>query len=451
MKSKISWKLFGSFLIVASWGLIACFFSKSIAISAFASLTIAGLMGFFVARSIVRSLVKMSEVARRISDGDFSKRLYASGRDELGDLARAINVMADSLEKQVTELRGEKGQLKTILDGMVEGVLVTDQEGRIFLVNPALKAMLALDEDYRGKAVLECVRNGTVHDTIEKVLRTKERLEEEITLFSGPGGNEERFVVMDTAPLEFGESGIAGSVAVFYDVTNVRRLENVRKEFVANVSHELKTPLTCIRGYAETLKSGALQDAQAAGRFIDKIESNASQLQNLVEDILRLSAIESGRLEINPQTVALRPVVETLFEAFADIRKTKRITLENRTPGDLKVMADPQAMRQILSNLIENGIKYTQEGGSVTVDARAEDGFHRVSVVDTGIGISERDLPRVFERFYRADKAHSRQMGGTGLGLAIVKHLVQAHGGEVGVSSEVGKGSEFWFTIPAKV
>ncbi|HSA60064.1 MAG TPA: ATP-binding protein [bacterium] len=412
---------------------------RSIVAAALVALGIAGLMGLILSRSVVRSLLRMSEIAQRISRGDFSKRLYSIPKDEIGTLARAVNAMADGLETQWGELKREKNQLATILDGMIEGVLVTNAKGEMVLVNPALTAMLGLSGDWAGKTVLECLRNAAVNDAVERALSEKMPQEHEIQIFVG---GQERNVVVHAAPLH------EGSVSVFYDVSNIRRLENVRKEFVANVSHELKTPLTCIRGYAETLRGGALEDPSAARRFVEKIETNASQLQNLVEDILMLSQIESGRLEIALAPTPLKPAVDAICDEFSEMARAKKIELQNRVGGGVAAQADPQAFRQILGNLVENALKYTSEGGTVTVTAETKGGFCRLAVADSGIGIPEADLPRVFERFYRVDKARSRQMGGTGLGLAIVKHLVQAHGGEVGVNSEVGKGSEFWFTIP---
>jgi len=412
---------------------------KSILMAAAIALAVASVMGIFLSRSIVRSLLRMSDVAGRIAQGDFSKRLSSVSKDEIGSLAVSINRMADGLEKRVGELKSERDQLTTILDGMVEGVLVTDSRGEIVLVNPALVSMIHLEGDSRGKTVLECLRNAEVHDAVEKALSEKMPQEQEIAIQLG---GEERHVVVHSAPLE------SGSVSVFYDVTGIRKLENIRKDFVANVSHELKTPLTCIRGYAETLKSGALADETAAHRFVEKIESNAAQLQNLVEDILRLSQIESGRLEVHPVSTALKPLADSLLEEFADLARTKKIGLFSEITSVFSLKADPQALRQVIGNLVENAVKYTPEGGQVRIGAEATRDGARVWVRDTGIGIAEADLPRVFERFYRVDKARSRQMAGTGLGLAIVKHMVQAHGGEVGVKSELGKGSEFWFTIP---
>lgn len=227
-----------------------------------------------------------------------------------------------------------------------------------------------------------------------------------------------------------------------------RKLEEMRREFVANVSHELKTPLTNILGYAETLRGGAMDDREAASRFLERIENNAIQLKNLVEDILKLSEIESERMEIKPENLPLREIVDEIIDQFQQDIEMKEIQCLNHISTELLVRADAKVIRQILKNLVDNAIKYNRAGGVITLEDEVLGSDCRVTVRDTGIGIPEKDLPRIFERFYRSDKAHSRQMGGTGLGLSIVKHLVQTHGGEVGVRSELGKGSEFWFTIP---
>ncbi|MBI3541445.1 MAG: HAMP domain-containing protein, partial [Deltaproteobacteria bacterium] len=239
----------------------------------------------------------------------------------------------------------------------------------------------------------------------------------------------------------------------FLEITNeknrMRRLEDMRKEFVANVSHELKTPLTSILGYAETLKDGALQDTQTASRFLEKIEKNAQQLRQLVEDILKLSEIESGRMELQMETFDLSKMVDEIQERFEEALQTKRIEFQNKIEPTVVITADPDALSQVLVNLIDNAIKYTHIRGNIVISSERWGGFIKISVADIGVGIPDTDLPHVFERFYRVDKARSRELGGTGLGLSIVKHLVQAHGGEVGVTSEVGKGSQFYFTLPA--
>lgn len=432
-------KIFFSLAMIIITALMIQRVSGSFGAAVLGALLLSAVVGILLSRSLKHSFERIREVIHRIAQGDFSKRLYRMPQDEIGALARAVNAMADGLEKQVTELKGERDQLTTILDGMVEGVLVTDEKGEVLLVNPALVSMLYLEGPCAGKTVLECLRNAEVNDAVEKALTERVPQEQEIAILVG---GEERNVVVHSAPL------VSGSVSVFYDVTNIRRLENVRKDFVANVSHELKTPLTCIRGYAETLRHGALADPEASKRFVEKIETNATQLQNLVEDILQLSQIESGRLEINVVPTNLKPVVAAVCEEFAEMARAKGLALRNGVEKDMTVPADPQAFRQILTNLVENALKYTPDGGTVTVFAKARDALCRITVTDTGIGIPEKELPRVFERFYRVDKARSRKLEGTGLGLAIVKHLVQAHGGEVGVKSELGKGSEFWFTIP---
>lgn len=337
----------------------------------------------------------------------------------------------------------ETNQLQTVLNSMTEGILVTNEKQEILLINLALRSILNFADDCVGKKVLECVRNHPLYDLITTVLRNGLPKEQEITLFQN---GEEKCLRIRCAPLELATQ--RGSVSVFNDVTELRQLENVRKEFVANISHELKTPLTNIRGFAETLGNGALKDPQRALPFLKKIENNAIQLQNLVEDILKLSEIESGRLEFKPTPIPLKEFLENLREDFSERLRGKEILWEVKIPPAFELKADQNALEQILRNLVDNAIKYTPEGGKITITAIREPEVAKISIADTGIGISPQDLSRVFERFYRVDKSRSRAMGGTGLGLAIVKHLVQAHGGEVTVESQPEVGSKFFFTLP---
>ncbi len=416
---------------------------RAILFSALIALLLASVVGFFLSRTLAAPLNELSQVATQIAEGDFSRRLIPSSQDELGLLTEAVNRMARSLKKQFGQLAGEKQQLMTILEGMVEGVLVTNARGEIVLLNPALKTMLSLEGECIGKTLLECLRNKDLHESIDRVLEVGQVDEQEITI---PLANGERSLIVHSAPLTI-RGDKRGCVSVCNDVTRIRQLEDVRREFVANVSHELKTPLTNILGYAETLRHGVDEEATAR-RFIEKIENNATQLKNLVEDILELSAIESGRIELHLASVSLMGLIEDLQGDFAEACKVKKIVFSAKVPESFFVQADRVALKQILGNLIDNAIKYTAEGGSVTVGSGGPG--NKISVVDTGMGIAPTDLEHIFERFYRVDKARSRQAGGTGLGLAIVKHLVQAHGGEVGVTSQPGRGSEFFFTIPRK-
>ena len=353
------------------------------------------------------------------------------------------NLSARKMEYRMNELIEERNRLKTILEGMQEGVLLTHAEGRILMVNPSLYRILPIEGRCEGKTLLEVLRHKEIHDLLSQVLARGVPREEEVSLQSG---GQEKFLLVYVSPLPAAQ-GPGGAMAVFIDVTAIRQLEQARKEFVANVSHELKTPLTSIRGYAETLRMGALADGEVAPRFVQKIEDNATQLQNLIEDLLRLAEIESGRVEMCPEAISLREAVAAVRANFEETMIAKQQRFSTSIP-DVQVQAEPSALKQILSNLVDNAGKYTPAGGSISVSAQLEDKLCKVIVSDTGIGIPAPDLPHVFERFYRVDKARSREVGGTGLGLAIVKHLVQTHGGEVEVSSELGRGSQFSFTLP---
>lgn len=396
---------------------------------------------------LIPSLREISEQVKRVTRGDFSRKIISFSPGEIGDLGRAINEMTESLQHQLAEQARQKNQLMAILDAMIEGVLVTNSRGEILLVNPALQEMLEQKDAYVGKRVIECLRHKELHESVERVLQGLSRDELEISVWID---GEERKMIVHSVALKRATVP-AGCVSVFYDVTKIRQLEDVRREFVANVSHELKTPLTSIRGYAETLLDGGLEDAEGSRRFVGKIERNALELQALVEDILKLSEIESGRLEFKPVPLHLHETIQSVWENFEAMARKKEVRFENQVEKSLLVSVDPSAVKQVLGNLIDNAIKYSSAGGSIRISSTSQSGWCRVQVADTGPGIAERDLPHLFERFYRVDKARSREVGGTGLGLAIVKHLVQSHGGEVGVESELGHGARFFFTIPLSV
>lgn len=399
---------------------------------------------FYYFNLVRQSWEEVHRFNRQLTQGDYSTAPYLPTLEELGDDLGSFEKLETALSHQFKILSQERNQLGAILRNMREGVLVTDVQTKVSFANPALYGILPLKNRCEGKILLESLRNQDIQEAIETALNTLSPIEKEVRLATETG---EKILTVYVMPLLDSEEP-QGSLSVFLDVTPLRQLENARKNFVANVSHELKTPLTNIRGYAETLLSGALQNPAVADRFVQKIEKNSTQLYNLIEDLLRLAEIDAGRLERRPMEVSLMEIVTEIESEFLETLKKKRIIFNASVPIDLLVYAEPSALKQILINLVDNAVKYTPEGGGITISAGREGDRCRVAIRDTGVGIPEADLPHVFERFYRVDKARSREIGGTGLGLAIVKHLVQMQGGKVGVHSQIGQGSEFFFTLP---
>lgn len=407
------------------------------------ALFLAALLGFVIAKRYTSSISELLGVAQRISRGEFSAHYKGEKSDEIDTLGYVINSIATNLEERLNELMQDKQQLAAILDGMLEGVLVTNRDGEIILANKSLLKVFSYQSDYKGLGVLECFRNNDLNDVILLVLEVGEPVVKRFVVQLIDG---ERYVLVHAAPFK-DASGLAGVVTVISDISDVRKLETFRREFVANVSHELKTPLTNIIGYSETLE-GALDDPAMAHRFIEKILKNASQLKLLVDDLLDLSAIESGRVHYKKKDIPLKPVLQAIRTDYNDWIQRKKLTVTIDVPADLIIQADSSALMQIFRNLLDNAIKYTPEGGQVTIASQHLDRCVHISVADTGIGVEEKDLQRIFERFFRAEQSRSRDMGGTGLGLSIVKHLVSTLGWEIEVSSSLGKGTTFKIIIP---
>jgi two-component system phosphate regulon sensor histidine kinase PhoR len=411
---------------------------------------VATIMSSVAAQILSSALRRMTDAARRMSSGDLQARTRVTGRDEIAELGRALDHLAGGLSKTLTELRGERDLLGRILQSMREGVLVLDGDRRILLVNPALRNTLLLGPSVEGKAPLELVRNADLQEILERAFTADEPVSGEIEM----GGLARRRLLVHATPLPAAEGQVrgqgAGLLAVFVDVTEIRRLETLRKDFVANVSHELRTPVTAVRSAVETLRHTLERDQAASLRFVDMIDRNAQRLGTLVEDLLDLSRIESHEYRPDLELLDVRPVAEQvvgLLRAKLD-EKRQPVVVEVPATG-FRVRADRKAVEQVLTNLIDNAVKYCPIGSSITVRARAtDDGLARVEVADTGPGIEPRHQSRLFERFYRVDGGRSRDMGGTGLGLSIVKHLVEAMNGHVGVESIPGHGSSFWFTLP---
>ena len=414
------------------------------------ALALALVLVYGASRFESRPIVEMTRLARRLASGESRGEVEIPpiATRELEDLGAALIEMNQQIRIRIAEITTENARLGAILEGIAEGILVTGRDGRAVLGNQALVEMFGIEAPVRGRPTVELVRNRVVGEAIDEVLETGEPVVREVVLTGGP----ERYLDVHVAPIQQGEERI-GTVALFYDTTRIRQLQRVRKDFVANVSHELRTPLTAIKGYAETLADGALEDGEAAGRFVGIIQSHAARLNRLLDDLLDLSRLESETLEVNRETCRASQLAEACVGAVGQSARSKGITVEVDIPADLEVHCDPKLVEQALLNLVDNAVKYTPEGGTVRLGARVPDVAREgekvtLEVEDTGIGIPSEDLGRVFERFYRVDKGRSRAMGGTGLGLSIVRHAVEAHGEQVFVESELGKGSKFGFTLP---
>jgi two-component system phosphate regulon sensor histidine kinase PhoR len=398
------------------------------------------------AEMLSRALRHMTEAARRMSSGDLAVRIRVAGSDEVAELGRALDAMAGSLATSLTSLRAERDLLGVILESMQEGVLVLDRDSRVLLVNPALRATLGIASDAEGRAALELVRNADLQAILEKAQAGTGSVTAEIET----GAPKTRRLLVHAAALPALDGKPRGLLAVFVDVSEIRRLETLRKDFVANVSHELRTPITAVRSAVETLRLTLASDPTASDRFVDIIDRNAQRLGSLVEDLLDLSRIESKEFKPEAKPVSLRAVSEQVVSMLRTRVEEKKMEVANEIPADLPAaLADRRAVEQVLTNLLDNAIKYCGTGTKVSVRAARAGGSLRVEIADTGPGIEPRHLPRLFERFYRVDSGRSRDMGGTGLGLSIVKHLVEAMHGTIGVESTPGRGATFWFTLPA--
>ncbi len=362
-------------------------------------------------------------------------------------------------EKLVAEIRGErdataqlqreledrvKAERQTLFNSMVAGVVLLDPSGKIQLVNQSLEKQFALNLDVRGQNLLEAFRRPELSQLLARLETERRVLSCELEV----GGTEARYVEVSAATVFDREARPQGAIFVFHDLTRIRQLENTRREFVANVSHELRTPLSLIKGYVETLLDGALTDPDLSAKFLRTIERHSNRLTNLIEDLLTISRLESGQITLQLRAIPLRPFAASLMAELQTRAKERGTTLVNEIPEQLTGRADPDRLEQVFVNLVENAIKYGRPKGRVRVQGRAVNGHVELCVADDGPGIPAEARERVFERFYRVDKARSRDAGGTGLGLAIVKHIVQSHGGKVWVESEPGRGAQFFFTLP---
>lgn len=412
----------------------------------------AALVSYRISKGLTKPLEHITVVANRISRLDYDARVQLSRRDEIGQLGMAINRMAGSLQEQMKVIRDNEDLLQSVLTNMAGGILMVEADGRVALMNREAENVLHVkQEKILGKSYLELRRNHDFQQFMAEGMDTKEYLKEERIVYDP----EQRTLQFERVPMFEDDGKYRGMLFMLQDVTEIRRLETMRSQFVANVSHELKTPIAAVKGFAETLLSGGVEDKETERSFLQIIYDEGDRLNRLIGDILDLSKIESKLIPLEYSPIQLKELINRIYEVLLPTASRKSIIMSNNVPEHLFLEGDEDRLRQIFMNLLSNAISYTLEGGRVKVGAEIvnsgddhEDERVRISVSDTGIGIPKKDLPRIFERFYRVDKARSRSSGGTGLGLSIVKHLVDLHHGTIMVESRVGEGTTFIVELP---
>ncbi len=425
--------------------LISNHLKKLLIVSLLFAFFLAIIISFAASMFISQPIKKMSLFAQDIAKGDFSKRILNLTNDEFGDMAKAFNYMSEQIKLKINEVNLSKSRFEAILLSMFEGVMVVDTKGTILLMNRALKDLLKVKDEFVNKKPLEILRNIEIQEIVDNTLKLKQGVESREISVLFP---EEKILLIHATPV-VRENETEGAVLVFHDITSLRELEKIRKDFVANVSHELRTPVASIKGYAETLLDGALEDKNNAKDFLKIIYTDIDRLARLIDDLLNLSRIESGKFKMNLQLCAIAPIIKGVVSRLNKQARDKSITIKTNIPEKLdSLLIDETRIAQVLFNLIDNAIKYIPEKGNIIISVNEKDGFIQINIADTGSGIAQEHIPRLFERFYRVDKSRSQELGGTGLGLAIVKHIIQAHQGEVFVQSILGQGSVFSFTLP---
>ena len=435
---------------------ILFFWKPAAMVAVFALLGIGALLGLLASRRYAARVERLTAFSRRIASGDYRPISSDPAGDALAELGGALNNMAQQLDRTIRSLAEERNRSAAFLASMAEGVAVIDDHERLVFCNAAFRRIFGLGAaPTDGRPVIELIREPELLNIVRRALAGAEVETGEIERGTVTRQNF-RATVSRLEPSGADKNGgPAGAALVLHDISDLRRLERVRRDFVANVSHEFKTPLTAIQGFAETLLGGALEDEHHNRRFVEIIRNHSARLARLTDDLLELSRIEAGRTELERRAVGIQGIAAACVETMRPRLELGRLKLEMRLPAELpEVKADPRRLREILQNLLDNAVQYTPEGGEIWVEAEiagseADDSQQVVVTVgDTGIGIPQAEQQRIFERFYRVDAARSREAGGTGLGLAITKHLVESHGGRIWVDSEVGIGSRFSFSLP---
>lgn len=411
---------------------------------------VSGYVSYAFSRRVTRPIEELKSWADRLANGDFQSKLPLSGAAEIAGLTEALNTMGEQLSERIRTITQQRNEQRAILESMLEGVIAVDVDEHVININPSAAAMLNVkEEETRDRWIQEAIRNSDIQAFVRQTLTTKGPCEAEIMLYTPE--NEERFLQSHGSVLNDQNGECIGALVVLNDVTRLKRLERIRQDFVANVSHELRTPLTSIKGSIETVQTAALGDRKQTERFLSIALNHVNRLNVLVDDLLTLSRIEKEAevQEITLERGRIREVVSAAVGIVEQKAAPKNITITTECSHELVAEINPMLLEQALTNLLDNAIKYSEDGKPVRVDVAVADGSIGISVEDQGPGIPQGHITRLFERFYRVDKARSRKMGGTGLGLAIVKHIALAHRGDVSVDSKVGRGSRFTIWIPA--
>jgi two-component system phosphate regulon sensor histidine kinase PhoR len=426
---------------------VAVHFWRSLLLSVFPVLVLSLLLAFVFVVKIIIPVRKMAAFTEEVADGKRRGTLRIDSHDEIGRLAKNINHMVTELEERISLATGEKGMLTAAFDSMMEGLIVLDGRYRVEEANRALVDMMGNRyAEVKGKTLLEAFRNAELHQALERFKATGKTILQEITI----SGNPDRIMEVNLSAIRGLPKDEHKTILVFHEVTALKQLEKMRIDFVANVSHEIKTPLTNIIGFVETLEEGGIEDRETSRRFLRTIRDNALRLNRLVNDLLTLSNIELGKEKLHIEDVNLPETLTNILTMTEARAEEKRLNLVRNIPGNLSLIrADRDRLSQVLINILDNAVKYTPDGGTITIDTAREGREVMIRVTDTGIGIPRNEIPKLGQRFYRVDKTRSRQLGGTGLGLSIVKHLMAAHGGRMQIESTPGKGTSVSLYFPS--
>lgn len=425
---------------------------QSVVIGLFLGLILSSIAAYFFIRRLMQPINELTQVAEKITSGDYDHKVYVDDRHQLGKLADAFNLMTFTMRKNMWQIEQKNAELESILVSMDLGLAAIDESYKIVFSNQPFSEILGINPGIEGKLFYEVIRNTHMFKVIEQSIEEGEYIEEETTISQGA---DTIVLKISASPIKSrtSQNTLHGILIIIEDVTKIRKLELIRQEFVSNVTHELKTPLTSIKGFVHTLKHGAMQDPDVAERFLDIIDIEAERLALLIEDILLLSEIESMKIDRQVDTYSVATIVDEVVDILSMKAQKKGLKLEVNVQEDLpNLECNKNRMKQLLINLIDNSIKYTEEGSVHIACTSSRDYQHlNIEITDTGIGIEQEHLERLFERFYRVDKGRSRKQGGTGLGLSIVKHIVELYHGKISVKSQVGHGTTMKVKLPFKL